>query len=127
MAEALDHRDGQGLVFRGYGNLRAACYVLLQLGEPAAARSWLAALAGSVTTGQDRPEATALNVAFTSDGLRKLGLPTEALAMFSLEFTDGMAAAHRSRLFGDVGESAPEYWSWGGPGTPEIDLVLLLF
>src|SRR5262249_13133571 len=127
MAQALDVQDVQGLVFRGYGNLRAATYVLIQLGDPAAARAWLDGLANAITTGQDRPEETALNVAFTPSGLRKVGLPTEILAMFSLEFSEGMATAHRSRLFGDVGESAPEYWTWGGPNTPEVDLVLLLF
>jgi Dyp-type peroxidase family len=127
MAESLDVDDIQGLVFRGYGNLRAACYLLLAVDDPASARAWLRSLAGEITVGEVKADATALNVAFTPSGLRKLGLPPEALATFSLEFIDGMATPHRSRLFGDVGESAPERWDWGGPGAPEIDVLLMLF
>jgi deferrochelatase/peroxidase EfeB len=47
--------------------------------------------------------------------------------MFSDEFVGGMALPHRSRLLGDVGESAPERWQWGGPGTAPVDVLLMLY
>ncbi len=127
MAGALDLEDIQGIVIRGYGNLTAACYVLLEVTEPGAARAWLRLLAGTITNGQVRPDDTARNIAFTSSGLQKLGLQAEALAMFSDEFLEGIVSPHRSRILGDVEESAPERWQWGGPATSPVDIVLMLF
>jgi Dyp-type peroxidase family len=52
-------------------------------------------------------------------------VPEAGLRTFSREFWEGMAHPHRARhVLGDRGESAPERWRWGGPGT---DAVLLLF
>jgi Dyp-type peroxidase family len=123
----IDRADLQGLIVRGHGGLRAARYVLVAIGEPASAGAWLAGVADAVDDGRDRPQRSAVNVALTPSGLRKLGLPAETLAMFSREFTGGMTTAHRSRILGDVGESAPGRWSWGGPHGEEIDVLLLLY
>ncbi len=38
-----------------------------------------------------------------------------------------MAAPARSRVLGDVDESAPEAWAWGGPATDAVDMLLLLY
>ncbi len=127
MADTLDLQDIQGLIIRGYGNLRAACYILLEISDPQLAKIWLNALAGTITTGQARPEEKALNVAFTYPGIKKLGLEPAILAIFSNEFINGMAIPHRSLLLGDVEESSPAQWTWGGPGTRPIDMVLMLF
>ena len=127
MADALNLEDIQGIIIRGYGNLTAACYVLLEIGQPDSARTWLGSIADTVTTGQTRPESNALNIAFTPSGLQKLGLEPEVLAMFSNEFIDGMVTPHRSRTLGDVEESAPEYWIWGSSTSRSIDMVLMLF
>ena len=127
MADTLDLQDIQGLIIRGYGNLRAACYILLEISTPQLAKIWLNALAGTVTTGQGRPEEKALNIAFTYAGIKKLGLEPAILAMFSNEFINGMAVPHRSLLLGDVEESSPAQWIWGGPSTSPIDIVLMLF
>lgn len=127
MAQTLELDDIQGIVIRGYGNLRAASFVLFRIVDPAAARGWLQTLIDTVTTGTTRPQETSLNVAFTASGLRALGMSPELMAMFSSEFTGGMALPHRSRMLGDVGASAPDNWTWGGPSNEEIDLVLLLY
>jgi Dyp-type peroxidase family len=129
MADALEFADIQGLVVRGYGNLPAACYVLIEIPDSAAAgaHAWLGRLSSQLDTAESRPTDSATNVAFTHAGLRKLGLPATSLAMFPLEFVDGMVDSHRSRILGDVDESAPEYWDWGGPLTTGVDAVLLLF
>lgn len=127
MADTLDLQDIQGLIIRGYGNLRAACYILLEISDPQLAKIWLNALAGTITTGQARPEEKALNIAFTYPGIKKLGLEPAILAIFSNEFINGMAIPHRSLLLGDVEESSPAQWTWGGPSTRPIDMVLMLF
>ena len=41
MMAGLDLDDIQGLIARGYGNLRAARYALLHVRDGAAARAWL--------------------------------------------------------------------------------------
>jgi Dyp-type peroxidase family len=122
---SLDHADLQGLIARGYPLLRAATYVLLEITDPSAARGWLADLA--ITPAPARDPATALNVAFTASALRKLGLSTAILDRFSNEFTAGMTTPHRRRMLGDIDENAPEHWLWGGPATPTVDVLLLLF
>ena len=127
MADALDFADIQGIVTRGYQKLRAAAYTLLEIADAAAARPWLAALVGSVTTTERDPDDTARNLAVSPSGLRKLGLAPDALAMFSAPFLEGMTTAHRARLLGDLGESAPEHWAWGGPTTAPVDLLLMLY
>lgn len=127
MAETLEFGDMQGLLIRGYGDLPSACYVLLAVERPEAARRWLQALAEHITHGDMRPQELALNLAITAPGLEKLGLPPDALGMFSYEFRSGMTSEHRSRLLGDTGAVAPATWQWGGPNTARVDLMLLLF
>ncbi|HEY7149339.1 MAG TPA: hypothetical protein VH420_07820 [Gaiellaceae bacterium] len=123
----LELADVQGLVPRGYGMLNAASFLLLGLEDGAAARRWLASVVGSVTSGDERPEGLAVNLAFTSAGLRRLGLADDLVQQFSNEFVHGMTTEHRQRILGDVGPSAPEHWDWGGPSTPPVGAVLLLY
>jgi Dyp-type peroxidase family len=126
MAATLELHDIQGLVARGYGSLRVATFVLLRIDDPAAARAWLGALTGEVATGERGERSEAVHVALTHPGLVRLGLPEGSVAGFPDEFTGGMTTDHRRRILGDVGESAPERWRWGGPANP-VDAVLLLY
>lgn len=126
-AVTLELDDIQGLVVRGYGRLPAACYVLARVEDPERAREWTAAMAEQVTPARSHPEAAAVNLAFTAAGLAAMGLPPGTLGEFSAEFLSGMTTEHRARLLGDVGESAPAAWRWGGPDTQPIHLLLLLF
>jgi Dyp-type peroxidase family len=123
----LEVEDIQGLVARGYPDLRAATYILVRVESAAPARGWLATLLPQVTTAPSRPTDAALNIAFTAAGLAALGLPDDVLAQFSNQFTAGMTTPHRRRMFGDIGPSAPETWRWGGPSTPFPHLLLVLF
>ena len=123
----LDLDDMQGLIARGYADLKSATYVLVQIDDAARARQWLAQRADDVTPAPAHPSDIALNLAVTASGLRKLGLPAEAFAQLSSEFRTGMTTAHRRRTLGDVGDNAPEQWRWGGPHTPSADLLLLVF
>jgi Dyp-type peroxidase family len=129
----LEPDDTQGLLFRGYGGLRHCCYVLLQVRDAREARRWLAGLVDQVTSGARSGETgratadVAVQVALTHRGFAALGLPAEALQGFSAEFIGGMVGSHRSRLLGDVGDSAPSGWSWGGPNNPTVHVALMLY
>lgn len=123
--QTLELEDVQGLVARGYGNLPAARYLILQVDDAAVARGWLRGIASQVTPGSNKPDDRSLHVAFTAEGLRALGMDEATLSTFSREFWEGMAEPHRARhVLGDRDESAPENWRWGGPGT---HVLLMLF
>jgi len=119
--------DVQGLVRFGHGHLSESVFLLLHIEDAATARAWLAT--APVTSARDShplPE-TALQIAFSSGGLRRLGLAEEAMAGFSDEFLSGMAGEdNRSRRLGDTGKNSPALWSWGGPGL-EPDLLVMLY
>jgi Dyp-type peroxidase family len=130
--ETLDLRDIQGIIVYGYGKLAAACFVLLQVTDADAAKPWLGKLADLITNAEANPSQvareTCLNVAFTHSGLEALGLDRQTLGTFANEFQEGMTGTeHRQRILGDWGESAPEYWQWGGPNRPAVHLLLMLY
>jgi deferrochelatase/peroxidase EfeB len=119
---ASDFADMQGLLYTGYSTLTEACFLLLRVTDPAAARAWLAAV--GVTTADRRNVATALQVALTVDGMQGLGVAPATIAGFSAEFLTGMAGQEsRSRRLGDVGPNAPTQWTWGA--VPPHVVVLL--
>ena len=125
---ALQLDDIQGIVLNGYGRLRSACFLVLGIREAAAAKAWLRKL--PVRNAQSKPDSgeRCANIAFTRAGLEQLGLARELVEQFAGEFTEGMAASdHRQRILGDVGESSPERWKWGGPANPEAHILLMLY
>jgi Dyp-type peroxidase family len=126
-APRLELEDIQGLVVRGYGNLRAASFLLTAIEDAAAARRWLGWLVESITPASDRPSEQGVHLAFTAPGLAKLGLDVSVEGGFSAEFAGGIVTPHRRRLLADVGTSAPEGWAWGGPTTPQVDVLVLLY
>ncbi|GAA3029214.1 hypothetical protein GCM10020000_02210 [Streptomyces olivoverticillatus] len=127
MAATLELDDIQGLVARGYSSLKAASFLMLEISDPQAARRSLGQLALRVTDGRSEPAATAVNVAFTSDGLRRLGVETPGIDGFPEEFVSGMSEANRSRFLGDTGPNAPLRWEWGGPATRPVHLLVLTY
>ncbi len=118
--------DLQALFRFGHGKLTDTCFMLLDIADADAAKAWLGKAPISSATALDPPPETALQIAFSSAGLRVLGLRESILEGFSDEFITGMAGDEgRSRRLGDVGANAPEHWDWGGdPGR--IPHVLLL-
>jgi Dyp-type peroxidase family len=119
--------DIQGIIRRGYGDMRHACFVLLKIGDAASARPWLELQADAITDGEHKPPEGRLNLAFTCAGLAKFGLHEAVLRGFSREFREGMTAGDRPRILGDYGTSAPEMWDWGGPNGPAPHVLLLLY
>jgi deferrochelatase/peroxidase EfeB len=114
---AVDFEDIQGLVRFAYAALTEAEFLLLRMRDVSAAKAWLASAPVSNAIKLSKAPDTALQIAFTSEGLRALGLPENVLSQFSAEFYAGMSEdPSRSRRLGDIGESAPEHWEWGGNG-----------
>ena len=120
----VDYRDIQGLVRFAYSHLKEAHFHLLRITDVGAARSWLAA-APVTTAVKHKPPDTALQVAFTYEGLMELGGSPDILKQFPYEFISGMAEESRSRRLGDVDANHPKNWLWGGPGKVPHVLVLV--
>jgi deferrochelatase/peroxidase EfeB len=94
-------------------------YVLFRIDDARAARTQLRRLIPHVTSAADweHPAENAwINVVFTHEGLRRLGVAEEILSGFPVPFRQGMAA--RKETLGDVGESDPRHWDLphGGNG-----------
>ena len=121
----VDFQDIQGLVRFGHGHLGGARFILLNIADAAAARAWLDK--APVTTAANSAKAdVALQVAFTCDGLKAIGVSDDILKGFSDEFIVGMAGDRsRSRRLGDVGPNDPERWRWGRLGKVPHMMVLL--
>jgi deferrochelatase/peroxidase EfeB len=122
----VDYDDVQGLVRFAFGKMHRACFYLVRIKDVGAARTWLwDAHITSARTLEPPPE-TALQVAFTVDGLKELGVPDEVIQGFAPEFLTGMAGDEsRSRRLGDVGENAPAKWCWGRPDrTPHLAVMM---
>jgi Dyp-type peroxidase family len=131
-APTLDFHDIQGVVLNGYGHLNYSRFVLLKITDAQSARRWLTHIANEISSakrrrGEDELPGAQNNIAFTRSGLEKLGLPSDTVAAFPREFQMGMAAPERSRRLGDLGVGAPKSWEFGGPKTPEIDVLVMLY
>lgn len=125
-ASDVDYADVQGLLRFGYGRMKGACYALLQVKDAAAARAWLRTAPVTSAVTMNPPPTTALQVAFTADGLKALGVSDSVIAQFSPEFLTGMTEDSRARRLGDVGDNIPEKWEWGyGSRVPH--LVVMFF
>ena len=123
----LEFQDMQGLIASSYAHLPCAAYLLLRVVNREAAGVWFHHWLPRVTTAKGKQWDFSLNVALTASGLRSLGLSIDALDTFSYPFQEGMVGERRSRILGDVGESAPSCWKWGGPRTEPVDLLLLVY
>lgn len=122
---SLEFKDMQGFLVRGYGAFPEASFLLLRIEEPAAAQAWIRSLRTEVTPADPKPSASALQIAFTCEGLRALGLREDTLRTFDRAFWEGMSAPYRQRILGDDGESAPEHWQWGNEAVPVHAMVML--
>ncbi len=123
----LELEDIQGLILRGYKRMQFAKYILLEIEDLEKTKKWLHDIADELTNTETKELQNCLNIAFTNQGLLRLGLYTENLNAFSQEFRDGMNEEHRSRLLGDIDSSAPTNWRWGHADADRIHILLLVF
>lgn len=125
MTKQLDLLDIQGNVIRAYGRFGfpVARYVFLNITDDAIGRDFVGEITKKVTTSVEwgkkedgeiaRPKWT-VNIAFTYQGMKELGIPRSSLVGFSPEFVSGMK--ERKDILGDDGVSSPEHWDpiWQG-------------
>ena len=71
----LELRDIQGPSVSGY-KMPVATFLFLQIESAAAGRKWLRTIADTITTAEIQPHlpASCVNVAFTLEGLKQLGV-----------------------------------------------------
>jgi len=99
--------------------MRYGRHIFVKFHDGANARAWLRALYQRVNLRSSEHEARkfTVNIAFTYEGLKALGLSQRSLDSFPEAFRVGMRG--RAPAVGDVGPHAPEHWE-GGLGGPDI-------
>ena len=91
----LELEDIQGYVVRGYKYMMYSRYVMLNITDPAAAKKFLKTNAPDVTNVAHHATTHCLNFAFTSPGLKALGMKQENIDNFNREFREGRTNQHR--------------------------------
>ena len=130
--EQLDLENIQGIILRGYGHMPFARFLMFRMrpGEDRSElRKWLSALpvtSAAVGAKSAVAQEYLLNVAFTYQGLRLLGLDERLCASFSTPFVQGSDDEFRARVNGDVGENSPRFWEWGSPEHP-VHVLLMVY
>lgn len=120
--------DIQALARFGHGHLKDSRFVLLEIKQRGEAGKWLQDADVNSALSSNTLPATALQIAFTPQGLEQLGLDANTRSQFSDEFLAGMSGEQsRSRRLGDVGNSAPEHWYWGHHNLEQVHVLLLLY
>src|ERR1700741_588430 len=98
--------------------MRYGRHIFLKFVDGAKGRAWLRNMFNRVNA---RPEEHGtrftVNIGFTHEGLKVLGVLQRSLDSFPEAFRVGMRG--RANVVGDVGPHAPEHWE-GGLGGPDI-------
>jgi Dyp-type peroxidase family len=121
--------DIQGFIMRTYAMPALRIFVLAVDRRAAAGRVLTSLVDGSgplavtsAATWQSKPD-SCVNIAFTHDGLRALGVSEPSLNSFPAEFAAGAVA--RAERIGDTGASAPSRWKGGLAGG--VHALVFLF
>ena len=126
MSAEFDFSDVQGLLRFGYKHHTESAFALLRVRNRAAARAWLASAQVGTAAKSELPK-TVLQIAFSAEGLRELGVPAQVTQAFAPEFVAGLGTdANRARRLGDVGDNDPSRWEWGGPASDDMPHVLVM-
>ncbi len=100
----LDLDEIQGLIKRGYDNMPFSNIVLLRVVDSQKAKQWLRSIYPNISRGSAKNSELEINVAFTYEGFKILGLQPLLLKPFSREFEEGVSEKSRSRLLGDYNQ-----------------------
>lgn len=106
-----------------------AQYNFITFLDPRAGRNWVNALSDIVGTARtvmaaNETDMRWVSLAFTFNGLRKLGVDEESLATFPEPFRQGMAA--RAQMLGDTGINHPDNWE-DKITSEDLHAVVILF
>ena len=121
--------DIQGLILWGYSEKTDARYLLLRLkpdADVSKVRDWIESLdinsAGRWKAGVE-PEPLFINIAFSHEGLARLGVDAQVLNGFATAFVQDSQHPSRVRVNGDAD---PARWTWGS-GDKTVHVALFLF
>jgi len=111
----------QAGILSPFDGVTHGCLLLLAVTDAKKARAWLGGVPADTQARCKGDPAVDLhwNIAFSPQGLRKLG-PATVLDEFPQEFIDGMEA--RAGLLGDIRSNHPEHWRRPRYKNREIDL-----
>lgn len=102
--------------------MRYGRHIFLKFGDGTQARAWLRNMLNRVNARQEeRGSRFTVNIGFTYEGLKALGMSDRAVNSFPEAFRAGMRG--RAHLVGDVGPHAPEHWH-GDLGGPDIHAMV---
>lgn len=125
---AVAFDDMQALLRFGHGGLSDSRFLLLNITDAKAAGRWLENTSFSSAKSVSPLPDTAVQIAFTAQGLTVLGLPQTTLSQFSDEYLAGMNTDQsRSRRLGDIDSNAPQHWTWGHHDCNAIHILLMLY
>jgi Dyp-type peroxidase family len=104
--------------------MRCGRHVFVKFTNGPGARAWLRNMLGRVNArGSEHGTRFTVNIGFTYEGLKTLGLSQTSLDSFPQAFRAGMR--ERAFIVGDVGLHGPEHWE-GGLGGPDIHAMAWL-
>src|SRR5436189_1448580 len=110
-------------------NATIAQYNFMTFHDAGSGRKWINALLDTVGTAKSVLAASPsdmrwVSLAFTFNGLRKLGVDEASLATFPEPFRQGMAA--RAKMLGDTGANHPDNWE-DKITSEDLHAVVILF
>ena len=124
----ITYNDLQGLLRYGHSALKDSCFLLLNIADVDAAKEWLKRVPISSAAKTKELPLTAVQIAFSVNGLCALGVKESVIEDFSDEFIVGMSGdPTRSNRLGDVAANAPENWYWGGEAKQVPHILLLMY
>jgi Dyp-type peroxidase family len=98
--------------------MRYGRHIFVKFNDGTKGRSWLRRMLKRVNARrQEHGTHFTVNIGFTYEGLKALGVSQRSLDSFPEAFRVGMRG--RANVVGDVGPQAPEHWE-GGLGGPDI-------
>jgi Dyp-type peroxidase family len=104
--------------------MRYGRHIFFKFLDASKARAWLRNMVKRVNArGQEHGTRFTVNIGFTYEGLKTLGLSQRSLDSFPEAFRVG--ARGRATEVGDVGPHAPEHWE-GGLGGPDVHAMAWL-
>ncbi len=125
MAESVDTKDIQSLVFSGHGRLGHAVAAWLTAGERQTAKVALQNLVETrVAFGIGRDiNVPAVQILFSAAGVEALDAGRDRLQSLSRPFQQGIVSPQRSRALGDAEQNDPQNWLWRDSDSHALMIV----
>lgn len=125
----VERGEVQTLMFGGLKRHVQSAVMMVQFPkDQAAAKAWLRDMAPGICFGHAPDPHQVCQIAVSAQGLRSLGLSEAELEEFNFPFVQGMGHPERARALGDIGEDAPEQWTWGSTADDRaVDAVMFVY